>query len=503
MSLRLYFMSNNFLRMNKFQFTLIALIFSFSTFSQEDEDKFQWVTAAQSMVMTYVDMDALPEGGAIALAERYPLNYITMDIFFVQGDGEKYDGYELTQNSSANLLMSFDKEGVLNWVHPTNPKYSHVYNISISDNGDIDLLVKIREKERNDKNKPMGYFMDPEDEYPIPAGYGIVTIDKNGYFDSHRPILNINNRSNPKFHHFERFGDEIIINGNMHDGKLTTNLDVKAGPGGGSFIMSIDKYGTPTWADIVSSSKKTCCTTSKPSSFDIASDGTIYFGGMYIKGGIFSNGEEILAPPHVAPNEMHNAWEAYVISYSPKRKINWVKSVGSQSRIGKLVASDEGVYFGYTSLGKKSFGKKIKTKAKSTTVLTFLNKKGKLEWNHVTEVKSIETMNKGQNGTLIISGRSDDRPTETPRKFGNFEFGAKDELFVATLTSSGEVMQFWSADLWTSSNPVFVSTDSKGSYYIALETFCSMKIDMNLINESFPKLKCYGGTPVLGKVKYN
>ena len=76
---------------------------------------------------------------------------------------------------------------------------------------------------------------------------------------------------------------------------------------------------------------------------------------------------------------------------------------------------------------------------------------------------------------------------DTPRKFGNYTFGPKDELFVATLGADGSVL---------------LSQDKNGEFYIALQTWCTMKIGLHLIDKSFPDLQCYGGPPVFGKIKF-
>ncbi len=487
-------------------FIFMALCFSIIAFGQVKEKvaKFQWVTAAQGMMaITYQDMESLPDGGVIALANRFPVNFQPLESVFIQGNGEKYKEYDLIANSPASLLISFDSNGVLNWVQKTEPKFSHLYQISIGETGEIDLLVKIYERGRNVKYEPIGYYRD-EDEDELPAGYGIVTIDKQGYLVDHRPIKGILPSAKPEFLDFQRLGDEFIINGNNHKGKLVPNFEIEAGKSGGQFIMAIDKDGNPTWVDIVASSKETCCSWSKPSHFDIAPDGTIYFGGMFSNGGIFSNGEVTQNTPFEPPNDKNDAWETFVICYSTERKINWVKTTGSPSIFGKLVATNEGVYVGYGSYGKKSFGQKIKpSDPKFSTLISFLKADGKLKWNQVFEASSFESLKKGLGGSLVMCGRSSDTNNETPRKFGNFEFGPKDELFVATLSSNGVVQQFWSADLWTTKGePLLMSQNANGEFFVALQTWCTLTIGMNLINPSFPDIQCYGGSPVLGKIKF-
>lgn len=484
---------------------LISILHTLTTFSQ---NSFEWVTAGQSMSMDYLVLEAHPDGGVVALAEKSQLNYITDEVRFVQGDGSDYTGWSLMSNSNVDILLYFDDKGRIQWLKAVRSDYVRISSVTTGKDGVIYVVAYVEEYDEDSNGNIIGYLGELNDSpnEAIPYGYKILTYNVKGQIQSIIPLQNIEESADIEVTNFALAPNgQYILSGFMENGKIASNLKTEALNGGGEFVIAIDKEGMPIWADVVSQRRNSCCSqTSEGSSLDVAPDGTVYLAGTYFTGGVFSNGLETMAPGKFTGNR-NNAREAYVVSYSPKGKINWVKTDESSSTMHKMVATEDGVFLAHVISGPKSFGTKVDTIGMRSTVFTFINTRGKVKWNEVSAAYSVQDIGVNSKGEVVVAGlfKKIMSSYDTPGHFGKFTMKEREELFIVTLDTKGNFINLWSDHLLTSSDPIHFAIGPNDEMFLSLEIWCTLSLELGMIDKSFPNLKCSGGTPFLGKINPN
>ena len=482
--------------------TILTCFIALQSWSQET---FDWATAGQTMSMEYTDLEAHPNGGVVALAEKGQLNFISEDIIFLEGDGSKTSEWILNSNQSGHLLMYFNKEGKVDWLRLINYEYAQASSFSIGPDGSVYLLAFVDYYDEDAEGREFGYLgsLDDDSYEEVEVGYHILKFSSDGRFLENTYLQNINYQIDLEVHDFKVYNNnQFLISGFIEEGKFVENFDVTTQRGGGHLVLMVNSKGVPVWSDVVSNRKNSCCTLHS-SSMDFAPDGTIYLGGTYDIGGIFSNGQETMAPGNFDEKQPRST-EAYVVSYSPKGKINWISVDESQSRLQSLVATDDGVFIAHSIQGPKAFGEKVDTVGVRNTVISFINSKGKTRWNEIVNAQSVHDMDIDNNGNVVVTGlyKNIVSRNDEPAQFGSFAMKKGAELFAVTINSAGKYVGLWSADLNSSNDYINLAISDDGAVFLAFEAWCTLSLQLTMIDKSLPDLKCYGGSPILGKINW-
>ncbi|MEZ4852103.1 MAG: hypothetical protein R3B93_26555 [Bacteroidia bacterium] len=198
-------------------------------------------------------------------------------------------------------------------------------------------------------------------------------------------------------------------------------------------------------------------------------------------------------------------FEGFVVSYSPKGKINWVKTDGTTSFMGAIAAIDEGVFVSHRTARNKLFGQIVDTTEFKNTGISFLNQKGETQWTLMTGIDKIEAMRIDPQGNAIMLGTFRERSGffQNTGKIGMFTLPEKHESFLATLSPDGVVQWVKSGDLWitTQNEPFVLAIDGDDSLFIAGMMWVSLPFEINRLDASLPALKAAGGVAIIGRVR--
>ncbi|MGJ8660809.1 MAG: hypothetical protein ACSHXL_02100 [Bacteroidota bacterium] len=484
---------------------ITSLLLANYMFSQK---RFEWGSAPQGVSMEYISLNAFPGGGVFAISDNSRLNEMRGDWKFVDGKGKEFTRSALTMNDGEYKLLRFAEDGSLLWFQSWQGEYLQIQASTVGPDGKIYLAVYI---DYYDENEDGEYGVIP---YPNGNGYkevtpgnAIIQLSKNGDIERIISVPDLNEEAELEIMDFQIYnGNQFLMVGVSEDGKLTKSLDLEDVGGGGDFIILLDHDGKTVWADLVAHRKNSCCTgTTEGTHVSVAPDGTIYLGAAYFNGGIFTNGLQTLAPAEYSANSHSNSSEAYVVSYSPKGEINWIKTAGSRSRLHGLVATNKGVYVAHRDWGNRSFGENIDTTGNDNFVITYLDEKGKSNWNFVTEIERIGGMVIDENQNLIATGdyKNQGLNYNQKGKIGDLEMGEREKTFVVKISPKGKVLKLWSVKLSTNRNviPLLVYTDKK-SVFLTTETQMGANLKINLYYPELPSVTANWGCALLAKIVF-
>ena len=505
---------------------LILVLTVSGVFSQEGQ--FNWCTAFQGVQAEYIGAKPYPGGGLVALVGKgaYSFSYGGQEMF-VQGGGRPYQANELLANRGGFAIMRLNGSGSVIWASAISDDVAEVLQLAVDEDGNTYLFVMIKaqddaldDDEYEDENaKQYGYlflrgseqedYLDqyhydegkPDKSLRFPVGAAIVKLNAGGAIVRVTTVKQLAENADLEVTSMHYYGEgNLLLGGFTDQGKLAENLSVEAHEGGGNFVLMIDSTGTPVWGDVVSYRLSSSLRTSDcGTEVDVAPNGTIYMGGTYFTGGVFSNGLQTLAPDEYTLRGS-NLREAFVVSYNPKGKINWVSVDKSNSTFYDLLATDDGVYVSHNIKGALAFGSKVDTSNASFSALTKLNTKGKTVWNKMTNNNRLVCLERGYNETLVVAGKISNRIT--PIKWGKFSTKEEDDVFIITLDKNGEALDLWSANLWRSEVALkLIVTPTNNDTFLAFEAWCGQPGKLSSRNSNLPDVMCHGGAAVLGKIK--
>jgi|GEM_PF-3715662 len=471
--------------------TFIALILNVGA-----QSKFQWATAVQDMQLEYLSVKAHPAGGVVALAarEHLPSTSSSQPAFF-EGGGQSHRTEEINL-FSATWVLQLDEDGKLLWLKAVPKMHAQIPVLAIAPDSTILLFAAVEEEDEDEDGISYGSLEGLTDE-EVPVGKMIVRLSETGNLLETIPLKQLQTTEDKDFlvYGLQAYQDGFLLNGYSEDGHLTENTRET----GGDFVICFTADGTVRWLDQVAFGDNGY--TEQGNTVDSAPDGTIYLGGTYFGKATFSNGQKVEVPRRMADESKMT--EAYIISYDSHGQILWIRTDQSNSVFHRLKATNDGVYVGHEILGNLAFGKKADTLTNNEMVLTFLSKKGKSSWNKIIGTGDFYGLELTQDGNMAVLGSFlhwDKQPPHS-RKFGAFSLGAEDDVFVLTLDSQGKVTALWSAYLHINiQQPMHLATYGKNSY-VALEVQCGPQRGLSVHDSSFPRAKCHGSVPVLGKIK--
>ena len=147
-----------------------------------------------------------------------------------------------------------------------------------------------------------------------------------------------------------------------------------------------------------------------------------------------------------------------------------------------------------------SFGEKLDTSKAKRTAITLINPKGKVKWSISTNVVSFDEMTSGDKGGVFAVGRSS-KYGGHESTLGNKKLDKSDRNYVVQISSKGKVKKIWSQEVSTSNEPTCMARTQNGEIVVSCEVWCGLSIDLPRIEEGLPSLECYGGVPILVKIK--
>jgi hypothetical protein len=485
--------------------TTLVIVFLLLGSSSYTQDKFEWTVAAQGVSLTYVDVAADTEGNVLSLAERGTFSYQTQEAKMMYGDGTAIGNRELIYNSNASVLMYYNKNGKLVWSKVMRNDMAEFRQIAFDEFGNVYVIAFVDYWDEDDEGNEFGHLPAFDDE-PVAPGYKLVKLSKTGMVLEVNDIKGFDYEADIEIISMAYYGSgKFVVGGELDDGPLIVGEPLPVNKGGGQFVVMLDKTGEILWSDVVLNRKSSCCSSfTEGYEISVSSEGMIYMTGTFMEGGIFSNGDQVIAPLTYSPNKNDKSYEAYVTAYNEDGELEWKQTVGSKSRSQGIVASKEGVYVTHVNYGNKSFGKNIDTTGRVSIVLSFLTADGKMRYNKGLPVTTVTDMNINPEDQLIVAGTYKELygKDKQSRKLGEFPLDERDETVVVTFNKKGEVIRLWSADLFTTRERLRIATNNQNETFIVLEAHCAMSLGLQLIDKGLPPLNCYGGVPILGKIKY-
>lgn len=466
----------------------LGLIVGCYAFGQQS---FDWALAAQGVSMNYVHIQSHPDSGFVALAEQSQIDMIRFkeSVLRYSAGNTSEDEREL-HNQTGYVVLRLDDDGHVIWYRFLQ---SEVMGITGRSGGEVFLLIEIDGWFRKET------YDDEDEEKENQPQFGIVEFSSDGRLEGMTPIKHLLEESRPEFDNFQLYEDDrFLLTGSIRGEKLASNLNASCHRGGGGFIMMVSDKGEPLWADIVSSRKNSCCAyAGEGKTLSVSPDGTIYFGGTYMIGGIFSTGLHTIAPANYSEYQK-DAREAFVVAYKPNGKIKWVRTDKSWSRFQAIGATDEGVFVGHWIKGDVAFGEHVDTTARKQNMVTYINKKGKVKWS-VGSMSSIDNMSAFGNQGVYLIGRAPRLASER-RGFGTDTIPSTHDVFVSYIDPNGTASDIWSLDLWPSNEHMTLTATSDNQLIMSFEAWCGMSISLKALDKSLPELDCYGGVPILGRI---
>lgn len=477
----------------------IYFILAVSPLSLVAQPFFEWSAGAEGTGMTFLYM-AADELGVAAVAETEALNSMRSTPRLLQAGGEesRFSGYSL--NHSGQSLLLFDPNGKITHKIDFYTDYNSIYGVVLREHTII-ILTYIEGVELKGRDWK-GYLPTLSGEELYPAGYNLVILSREGKFKKSIACTDMNPEQ-LAVHDFRIHPNgSYLISGGASPGKPALNDKAEILGGGGDFIMMLDTTGKVNWVDVVSFRTNSCCSRlAQNTSLSIAPDGTFYFGGNYNNGGVFSTGLQTLAPQKYSIRSSPH--EAYVISYTPKGKVNWLKVYEEQSVLFALQATGSGVYASHKTQGDKVFGLTADTTHGKSHGLTFLDKKGDVEWSHLYQSYKVYGFIRidGQvylahTALRLINGLEDSR-------IAGVQLPERTQFVLSSInqkTHSIDVIKSAPFKLEERNEPILLTHDALGNIYVGGIIFCTLPLDLQIREPSLPPVECYGSVPVLGKV---
>ncbi len=228
--------------------------------------------------------------------------------------------------------------------------------------------------------------------------------------------------------------DKFVIAG-IYYGSIFKNENISSEKQG-DFIVVINTNGKILWSDIMQIENHSHYV-HHPMFMDISVDGDIYLCSVHNGEVISSKGINIRSKQK-SMNE--DSW-TYLVSYSQKGTINWVRSNETISYAKALAVSAQGIYLAQRNYGNTIFNSNADTSGHIFEFLTFFDKKGNYQWSRGFPVNNISAIAIDEKGWPIIMGNYNDRIYGGPLKnliYDGYTLNDKNDFFVIALAKNGK-----------------------------------------------------------------
>ena len=517
---------------NTFYSFLIIFSLPVSAFSQEGF--FTWSAGSSELNIAFMDIEVMPDHSVVAIVKADGRGYGGV---FLQADGEPVS---LGLGDGGTGIIRFSPEGEVLWFKTVGDYYGGVYQVEKNAEGEIVVLANVEmndeytyqyeeygddeeedyegeeyEGEDYDEEEGLEEEDEPEEIYlgglpafgleGVDAGCHIIHLGLDGAVrrDVFVPVLE--DVIITECHFRAYVNGQYLLAGTGDADLLSKRLNIIQRGDMDEWVMAIDGEGELLWGDLIFYRERGGYIVGGRD-ITFAPDGTVYYAGTYPYGATFSNGQQILVSVNYEELQKgYEHFEGFVVSYSPKGKINWVKTDGTTSFMGAIAAIEEGVFVSHRTARNKLFGQIVDTTEFKNTGISFLNQKGETQWTLMTGIDKIEAMRIDPQGNAIMLGTFRERSGffQNTGKIGTFTLPEKHESFLATLSPDGVAQWVKSGDLWiaTQNEPFVLAIDGDDSLFIAGMMWVSLPFEINRLDASLPALKAAGGVAIIGRVR--
>ncbi len=478
----------------------IVVICLFTVAQLYGQNSIDWAVAFQGLSLNVTDMVEHPDGGVVAIGIKQELSYSRISPVMKHSNGETHKSRALLSNRSGSFVIRLDAKGKLLYSNVIG-KDIDVLGVSIVSNGNAILLCELSYYNNYYHDREFANLFPEEDE--VNDGFYFVTLNNSGQFIHQNQLSEIDSDADIDVTSFQKHPDGgFIIGGHCESAKLLTDDEASGFRGGGDFVMMCSVEGQINWSDVVSYRTNSCCSyAGEGNCVSVAPDGTIYMGGTYFVGGIFSNGLHTLAVSDLTKKN-DRPEETYIVSYTVKGKINWVKTSLNSARFHRLAATDKGVYVGFKTNQTMIFERQISQTEDWNTVLGFISKKGQTKWMNVEQVLRFDQMKINNDGDLVVCGEAKRKyPDTKASQIAGMVLNDKDDTFIAQVSKNGKGISLASLTLWASSERMQLLYTATGEIYFGAEIWCGLSISLEKLNTMFPDVTCYGGSQIIGKLE--
>ncbi|MEM9919380.1 MAG: T9SS type A sorting domain-containing protein [Bacteroidota bacterium] len=485
--------------------TTLSLLLVMTQFLCSDlyAQHFEWAASASNIDLRYnyssVDFDNNIVVGGIGRRNR--LNRNTVEIY--DGFGEVLD-LKGPLLDHANAILSFSADGKVNWTYLLDARYTQLFGITHDQKGNTILLVNLEELDEDDDGNPLGSIPKITGDELIPVGFHLIYLNRMGrYLKMHQ----IFKGKQPEIDDISEFklhpNGGLILTGFVDPGDFCDELDIEVGEGGGNFLLFLDEQGNPLWGDVVSYARDICCTYSaNMCKAAVGGDGTIYFGGSYIDGGIFGGTVEVKAPRPAVDDEKKKVYEIYVASYSIQGKLNWVKTSRQEAIFHGIAAGDNGVFIGYRIYKvNDAFGQEVDTVGHKMMVLSYFNSKGEMEWMRSTGAERSHDLKTDDQNNLYVLGTFHQKVFNNSGVIGTDTLSKENDVFIARFSEKGEYQWVKEAriPIVTNNEPLRMLMDNCNNMYVTGTLWFVLPSSMSYCDKAFIRGKGHGAAPLIAR----
>lgn len=513
-----------------FVFLLITSVSNHATC----QNKWLWASSSQGYDVEYLNIQAHPAGGTVALAIISHEN-TNQTPLFTEGNGasSKFGVFQNPVAAYNYLVIRMDEKGLVSWVREIKrPQYDlvDINAFTVSSNGDIFLVADIDDASDGEE-KPFGLLssqlerrnelLEEGEEYLDEEAFGedaesfdkdylledtvtallnVIHLDSGGVLKRIIPLNFLKEETRINIESMYGLPDgSLLLAGLMEQGKLTDHISLFNEAKSADFILKIDPEGMPVWGDIIQHQLPA----NRSNWFEgtkviVAPNGTIYLGAMLEKGGVFSNGKKLDIDPGTGKQSISQQ-EAYVVAYTPSGKLKWFAGAGCPSWFLCMAATNEGLCLATRITGNRLFGISVDTTGGAHSGLTFLNPKGKATWSIASLNSSYDEIVATPKGDFIVTGRLGTK-LEKDKRFSAFKMDRNADIFVLAINRKGQFTSLWTGHTKVEYEKIRMNLDSDGQPVISVCPSCTKKTNLSYIHPNLRFISCYWTKCVLGKV---
>ncbi|WP_207494444.1 T9SS type A sorting domain-containing protein [Aridibaculum aurantiacum] len=485
-----------------YPFLLLLLIAFSHTISAQH---FEWAASAGNIDIRYNYSSVDPENN-IVVGGGGGVNWSHMgrqpELYTATGEQIK-----LSQQERTDVIACYSPDGAVLWHLQTDQRNTELSGIAHDENGTTVLLVEILAV-ASENGEEYGYFPELERHAIIPAGFYLIYLNKEGrlikkvkVFDKEPERIDISG-----FIPYPNGG--FVLSGFLHPGVLSETLKLSAGPAGGDFVLVLDKEGQPAWGDVISFARTTCCTqTSESVKASVAPNGTVYLGGNFLTGATFGGAKKIMAPTSPNDNMYNEPYEAYIASYSPQGKLNWVRTTKARWQCQSVAATNNGVVIAFKTMSNNIFlGEKVDTTGGKWWVLAILDRAGNTKWKTTSSTDRAHQVRFDRENHLYVLGthRETGKWNNSPGVIGTDTVQSKFAVvYIAKFDPNGKYEWIKEADIpiTTSNESLHFNMDHCGNMYVSGTLWFTFSAQLSMFDKAFVKGKIYGPAPFISRFK--
>jgi hypothetical protein len=413
----------------------------------------------------------------------------------------------LDQQERTDVIACYSPDGIVLWHLQLNQRNTELFGIAHDENGSTVLLIEIKGVS-SENGEQFGYLPELERHAIIPAGFYLIYLDEDGrmvkkskIFDKEPERIDISG-----FIAYPNGG--FVLSGFVHPGVLSESLKLTAGPAGGDFVLVLDEQGQPTWGDVLSFARNSCCTqTSESVKASVAPNGTVYLGGNFLTGATFGGTKKIMAPTSTKDNQYNEPYEAYIASYSPQGKLNWVRTSKARWQCQGVAATNNGVVIAFKTMSNNIFlGEKVDTTGGKWWVLAMLDKSGNTKWKTTSSTDRAHNIRFDRDNHLYVLGthREVGKWNNTAGVIGTDTVQSRfTTVFIAKFDPNGKYEWIKEADIpvTTSNESLHFNMDHCGNMYVSGTLWFTFSAQLSMFDKAFLKGKIYGPAPFISRFK--